>query len=87
MTGEDGEINLLPCPVSSNPFNDIGVGSRPETLVIGMPSSMTSETIMEQGIVEVAKLEVKLQSGQCNDNLKGIRLMLGKKAFLFIVKI
>ena len=87
VTGDDGEIDLLPCPVSSNPFNDVGVGSRPETFVIGMPSSMTSEAITERGVVEVAKLEVELRSGQCNDNLKGIRLMLGKKAFLFITKI
>ncbi|KAF8218983.1 hypothetical protein L208DRAFT_1344975, partial [Tricholoma matsutake] len=34
------------------------------------------------GLVELAKLETELWSGQCNDNLKRIRLMLGKKAFL-----
>ncbi|KAF8233015.1 hypothetical protein L208DRAFT_1268929, partial [Tricholoma matsutake] len=39
------------------------------------------------GLVELVKLETELRSGQCNDNLKGIRLMLGKKAFLFITKI
>jgi hypothetical protein len=87
VTGDDGEIDLMPCPVSSNPFNDIGSGSRPETFIIGMPSSMTSQAVKERGIGEVVKLEIELRSGQCNDNLKGIRLMLGKKAFLFITKI
>lgn len=87
VTDADGEIDLIPCPVSSNPFNDIGSGSRPETFIIAMPSSMTSEAIKERGVVELAKLEMELRSGQCNDNLKGIRLMLGKKAFIFITKI
>ena len=87
VTGDDGEIDLIPCPVTSNPFNDMGTGSRPETSVIAMPSSMTSQAIKERGLVELAKLEMELRSGQCNDNLKGIRLMLGKKAFLFITKI
>ena len=77
----------MPCPVSSNPFNDIGSGSQPETFIIGMPSSMTSQAIKEHAIGEVVKLEMELQSGQCNENLKGIQLMLGKKAFLFITKI
>ena len=48
---------------------------------------MTSQVIKERAIGEVVKLEMELRSGQCNDNLKGIWLMLGKKAFLFITKI
>jgi hypothetical protein len=48
---------------------------------------MTSQAIKQCGLVELAKIEIELWSGQCNDNLKGIRLMLGKKAFLFIMKI
>jgi hypothetical protein len=87
LTGDDGEIDLMPCPISTNPFIDIGSGSRPETVSIPMPSAMTSQASKERGNVELAKLEIDLRSGQCNDNLKGIRLMLGKKAFLFITKI
>jgi len=87
VTGPDGEIDLIPCPVSSNPFIDTGSGSRPETFIIPMPSSMSSQAIKQRGLVYLAKLEMELRCGQCNDNLKGVRLMLGKKAFLFITKI
>ena len=36
---------------------------------------------------KAAHLELRLQAGQCNDSLQGVRLALGKKAFLFLTQI
>jgi hypothetical protein len=36
---------------------------------------------------DIGSLEVELRSGQCNDSLKGVRLSLGKKVFLFRTEI
>jgi hypothetical protein len=83
--GNDGEIELLMADSVSDPFVNSDKSPRPETYQLTMPSSMERTT--ESNFLEAARLEVRLRAGQCNDSLQGVRLALGKKAFLFRAQI
>jgi hypothetical protein len=86
--GEDGEIHLRPL------LNDDGILSEPsdsrppEKFKITLPSTMSHPkhaiSTANDGAVNTEK---ELRIGECNDALEGIRLALGKKAFLFKTQI
>jgi hypothetical protein len=88
IVGDDGEIELVrPVPPCiADPFHHGTTGPRPEAYRITMPSTI-SPNIQDRTIAEAARLELQLRAGQCNDSLQGVRLALGKKAFLFRTKI
>jgi len=55
----------------------------PEHMSIFMPSSLQFAYIQRLGLVTMASQELELRQGQANDALKGLRLALGHKSFLF----
>ena len=82
----DGEIELMKLRNLQDPFIHIGTGPRPECYQITMPSSMKKD-LRQRNLADAARLELRLRAGQCNDSLQGVRLALGKKAFLFRTQI
>jgi hypothetical protein len=88
--GLDGEIELVnPCSnlSSLDPYIKADKAPRPEKYQITMPSTMKRSEVQEGIFSEAARLELRLRAGQCNDSLQGVRLALGKKAFLFRTQI
>lgn len=84
---DDGDIDLVKCNDASYPFNNMGDGPRPKIFNITMPSSGSRERFQSHAVRDIQSLKVQLRLGQCNDSLKGVRLSLGKKAFLFWTEI
>ena len=82
----DGEIELVKQKNLSDPFINPGTSTRPECYQVVMPSSMKKD-LRPRHLAEARHLELRLRAGQCNDSLQGVRLALGKKAFLFRTQI
>lgn len=53
----------------------------PEHAELGMPSSFSTETLLDAGLSSLAELEKELRRGMCNDVLDFIRQLLGARAF------
>lgn len=80
VDGEDGEVALEQPQV--DPFK-LPDGPVPEKLKLALPSAMSERVRKERRLASATDQEIQLREGQCNDALQGIRLALGKKAFLF----
>jgi hypothetical protein len=89
IVGQDGEIDIVKRSAASDPFTATGTPgeSQPECYRLTMPSSMGKSLLQERGLWDAATLEVELRTGQCNDSLQVVQLLLGKKVFIFRTKI
>ncbi|KII83090.1 hypothetical protein PLICRDRAFT_119855, partial [Plicaturopsis crispa FD-325 SS-3] len=61
--------------------------SRPEDIVLMLPSSFTREALVDMDLTDLAKCEIKLRQGQANDALHALRMTLGHKSVLFRTKV
>lgn len=75
----EGEMSLS----TPNPFVSQGSESLPEKFTLSLPSSLSAQERKDRNISSATAQEIELRIRQCNDTLQGIRLALGKKAFLF----
>lgn len=82
VDGDDGEIAMESVP-SNDPFVGQTDGPVPENFKIALPSSMSQDIRKRRDLKVATDWEIELRIGQCNDALQGVRLSLGKKAFLF----
>lgn len=55
-----------------------------EKYSIAMPSSLSADKRDERSLQKAVESEVQLRVGQCNDALQGIRMAIGKKAFIYV---
>lgn len=55
-----------------------------EKYSIAMPSGLSAEKREERLLQKAVASEIQLRLGQCNDALQGIRMAIGKKAFIYV---
>lgn len=55
-----------------------------ERYSVAMPSSLSAETRERRLLRKAVDSEIQLRIGQCNDALQGIRMAIGKKAFIYV---
>jgi len=86
--GDDGEIAFGGADEAPNGlFASNSRTSVPEKFNLTLPSAMTARLRKERNLSLATDREIQLRIGQCNDALQGVRLALGKKAFLFRTQI
>jgi hypothetical protein len=72
----------------ANPFQpSTGSDLEPEKAKVLLPSLIGEMQCRENGLADVLAKELKLREAQANDALKGLRLSIGKKSFLFRTKL
>lgn len=59
------------------------VGTRPEFIILPLPSAIGKTRRHELGLASVSDMELSLRRGQANDALEAIRLAIGQKSFLY----
>lgn len=59
----------------------LATDGEPEHIELGMPSSFSTETLLDAGLSSLAELEKDLRRGMCNDVLDSIQQLLGARAF------
>lgn len=55
-----------------------------EKYSIAMPSSLSATIWEDRSLRKAVQAETQLRIGQCNDALQGIRMAIGKKAFIYV---
>lgn len=80
---EEGQISLG----YPDPFTSPDTAAVPERFKLTLPSSLSRDVRTARRLTLATEKEIQLRVGQCNDALQGVRLALGKKAFLFRTQI
>ena len=85
----DLEQDILPSDSEDKEEDNVFLSSSmdeshcPETVVLLLPSSIGIQSCREAGYSNFVRQELKLQVGQANDALQGLRLSLSQKAVIF----
>ena len=79
---DNGDPQLLPISTNSLPQKIESV-DRPECFLLAMPSNLGERICRDRRLEVAVKAEMQLREGQMNDALQGVRLAIGKKAFIF----
>jgi hypothetical protein len=77
---EGREQYMGECSDPNHPSLSFGQSVDPEEAELGLPSSYHPNTIKEEGLSQIAKLEAELRRAVCNDTLEVIRDLLGARA-------
>lgn len=79
---DSGDMQLLALDSEKSMFWEEPV-EKPEAFLLGMPSNIGPETCVNRRLEVAVQAELLLREGQMNDALQAIRLVIGKKAFVF----
>ena len=83
IEGPDGQVELIPAIPDSDVFSPGHTTDLPEKFKLAMPSSIGREECQKRRLQYAVRSEIQLRIGQCDDALQAIRMIIGKKAFLF----
>jgi hypothetical protein len=70
-----------PCWDPIDPPDLMQATTRPETLVIALPSALPEKSVYRQPLARLMQMEMELRRGHANDCLGSIRRTIGQEAF------
>ena len=81
--GQPEESETIHIEVDAEELPDELGGQRPDQVEIPLPSTIGRKRCRERGLDDLCDMELKLRTGQANDALHEIRLLLAEKSVLF----
>jgi len=78
-----GNVILVPQNNTNHLIQPQDPTDKPECFRLGMPSNLGMQKCQDRRLQAACDAEISLREGQMNDALQSIRLIIGKKAFVF----